>query len=742
MTTSWKGLEDSVLSLAHAKWGIPARPETIKGINHDCVIKYKKDFWIIIEITKEKNLDKLRGDVNRLSLSRQYLFSKHIYSECYFICENLSPISSLRTSCQGLNINIASIEEFSTELYDYEMYKNRRIEKNFGSDPNKDTVKYVHVKYEGENQFYSISDFCRSLTTGRNIILLGDFGTGKSRCIRELFNILNDINSTKLKFYPIAINLRDVWGARTYEDIVSIHLRALGLSALIDPTFRLTEENNLIFLLDGFDEIGTQSWGADSSEVKAAKMASLAGVRDIATKKKKGLFIVGREHYFDNDDEMFECLGLAPNQTTVCKCPDEFSDDEISAYLSQIGIEIAYPKWLPKKPLLCEYINSLGSKKIQTLLMGDDGEPEFWSHFIDKITDRDSEISTALPRGSIKKVLIELARMVRSKTDQMDPFSVYEIKQAFQKCVGRTATSDSEIMLQRLPGLGRFDSQSDERKFVDRYLIDGLISEDITRIIKEADTSCFSEDWINEASKKSVYYAAKFSNNSQQAIYSLIKKTENSKNTIIKGDLLHTLLCCDNNDDFKGLEISDTCFSKVDVSNKKISNLIIRNSLFEELNILKTTSCGFCIRDSIINKIVGITDKDSAPKWIANCEISSCAELHTKKSIRKQETLNLYQRHFLEIIQKLFFQSGVSRSEKAMYKHKTAEDYKAINSILTYLSGEKIVSINNRVGRDGNLYTPNRKETSRMQKIKDELHHSQDPIWLKITVMGENSSSH
>ena len=108
MTTTWKNFEKIVLNLASVKWGLSARPETINGINHDCVIKFKDNYWIIIEITKEKSLDKLRGDASRLSLTRSYLFSKEIFAECYFICEDLSPISSLRESCNGLNIKVFS----------------------------------------------------------------------------------------------------------------------------------------------------------------------------------------------------------------------------------------------------------------------------------------------------------------------------------------------------------------------------------------------------------------------------------------------------------------------------------------------------------------------------------------------------------------------------------------------------------------------------------------------------------
>jgi hypothetical protein len=70
-----------------------------------------------------------------------------------------------------------------------------------------------------------------------------------------------------------------------------------------------------------------------------------------------------------------------------------------------------------------------------------------------------------------------------------------------------------------------------------------------------------------------------------------------------------------------------------------------------------------------------------------------------------------------------------------MFKHKTSQDFKAINDILTFLNSEKIITISDRAGRDGNLYKPNRKYTNRMQSIKNELYNSKDIIWIHITSM-------
>ena len=75
---SWQQFEEHVRILASAKWNTPASPETINGVKCDCVLKPRKDYWVVIEITEENSLDKSRTDLGKFHTIKPFLFSKNI----------------------------------------------------------------------------------------------------------------------------------------------------------------------------------------------------------------------------------------------------------------------------------------------------------------------------------------------------------------------------------------------------------------------------------------------------------------------------------------------------------------------------------------------------------------------------------------------------------------------------------------------------------------------------------------
>lgn len=95
----WKELEEHVRDLASCHWASKANPETINGVSFDCVIKKRSDYWIIIEISKEETLDKLRTDIAKFAAVRAYLFSQSIYAESYFVCNH--PTEQMRVTGEG-----------------------------------------------------------------------------------------------------------------------------------------------------------------------------------------------------------------------------------------------------------------------------------------------------------------------------------------------------------------------------------------------------------------------------------------------------------------------------------------------------------------------------------------------------------------------------------------------------------------------------------------------------------------
>ena len=101
---------------------------------------------------------------------------------------------------------------------------------------------------------------------------------------------------------------------------------------------RALNRNSLVLLLDGFDELGSQSWSTDETRLRQLRARALAGVRDLITKTKPGCLIAGREHYFSSNEEMMTSLGLSNANTIILQAKDEFTNDELKSYFDAAGL--------------------------------------------------------------------------------------------------------------------------------------------------------------------------------------------------------------------------------------------------------------------------------------------------------------------------------------------------------------------------------------------------------------------
>ncbi len=152
-----------------------------------------------------------------------------------------------------------------------------------------------------------MEEIAKLLYDGKKIILLGNYGTGKSRCIQELFLFLSHYSADKV-FYPIAIDLRENWGTKRGHEIIQRHFDDLGIPELSKGLIKILEKESLCLLLDGFDEIGSQTWSDNPFKLSKIRTESLSGVKDLINKTKGGVIIAGREHYFNSDDELLNCF--------------------------------------------------------------------------------------------------------------------------------------------------------------------------------------------------------------------------------------------------------------------------------------------------------------------------------------------------------------------------------------------------------------------------------------------------
>ena len=313
MQRNWKSLEDHVRGIAQLRWNATCRPEHIDGMDFDGVVRVSADEIILIEITKERNLQKVRDDLNKIKPTKLRLATEGLVCRGFVILDQ-EPTNSMVEAGEKSHIAVMSAAAFERSFFDFNAYDSLRTKLPFGSaidakTGENDLITFVPVRYtlaSGQGSL-NVTDLVTQMLRRNRVVLTGDFGTGKSRCIKEVYTALcGQIRDAGA--FPIAINLRDHWSSSNALEILAGHLGNVGLSSSIDNLIRLLNSGHLILLLDGFDEIGAQSYDMRVDDRKALRRHAVRGIRDLLSKSKSGAIVTGRSHFFDSDEEMFTGL--------------------------------------------------------------------------------------------------------------------------------------------------------------------------------------------------------------------------------------------------------------------------------------------------------------------------------------------------------------------------------------------------------------------------------------------------
>lgn len=741
----WQILEGRVRRVASYIWDAEAQPEQINGVNIDAVLKREPDYWVCVEVSTSTTLDKLREDLAKFSSIRPFLQSQGIHVKCVFVSAS-DPPPSLKQTGEGSNVTVLSIEELERSFFDFGAYESARRLRPFGSAVNpisgeKDESAYVPVKYVDEtDESFTVSDIAARLLIGQKLILLGEYGTGKSRCFRELFTELarRAIGAGR---FPIAIDLRENWGTRRGHEIIRRHFDEMGLGAKADAIVKVYDQGNLIYLLDGFDEIGSQAWSDDQNKLRNIRSQSLSGVRDLLSNTKAGAIISGRAHYFNTDEEMFAALGLKKSDALVLRCKDEFTKDEMEQFLSRISHDLVLPTWLPKRPLICQTIANLDEDDLDQMFQEDGGDVAFWHRLIDVICEREARIAAVLDPASIKNVLRHLARSTRSKPANVGPLSTTEVNKAFEAALGFQPVDESAMMLQRLPALGRLTAESSDRQFIDVYILDGLRGLDVSHTVKTPRDGCENDPWSNplqplgQAVAASDIHVGTYENKSD-AYIKHAKKCAAGRNKILASDIVASLADAGSPMgllDYKGVRIADGHFTTLDFTSSEPSNLTIIESFIEDLYLPAVRPVGCEIARCVITAMHRVSSAQGVPDWIKEPTVERFETVSTVSQIKAAD-LTPSQRILITMIKKTFFQKGSGRKEEALIRglgatRATADPGKVLNLLIR----EKVLETHKGSGGGGTIYSPNRALAARMRQMISELTLSKDPIWQAVS---------
>jgi len=736
--TTWKNAEANVRIAAGSIWGKEFKSTLVHGRQIDAYAILDEKRCVAIEVTEVKNINKIQDDLNKLIHVRNANFSGgYVQTDCVCVT-TYEPTLPMRSAGQTINIDVISIEDFQARFLPFEEYSRARTMAPFGSaiDPDtgqKDNTKYVLVSFITQRgSEVTTADVSKEVAAGKLLVLTGEYGTGKRKCVEQVFNTVAADAWETLRF-PIAIDLRKAWGLKDRYEIIRRHLQDLNLASQADAFIKAYNAGMLVLLLDGFDELGVQLWSDDSSALKVMRYDALSGVRDLIANQKNGILICGRDHYFDNNEELLAALGLASADVRLLRTKDEFSIEEITEFLKLNEKDIDIPQWLPRKPLTCEFFLRV-FKEVGTQFTDEIDLVQFWDLLINAVCEREARIHTSFNLDTIKRILIEVASVTRTKAGNVGPLSLSEIQAAFERVVGHAPIEQASVLLQRLPGLGRTAADSEERRFVDTYLLDGLRASDVIFIIDRGDTRAAASTWVNPLSENGLLICGRkiSSLNLLEEALGFLKANAKAKNQTLLFDIVASLLVAGVNEiDFGGTYIDAGHASILDFSQARTRNLHVENSIIENINIAGASVSNVRLRQNAIGTLEGISSQDAIPDWLRENSVDLFSSVATTSRIRAANLLPT-QKVLVTVLRKTFFQKGSGRKEEALLRGlgklvKSGD----LDRIVGKLISEGLLT--KQRGDSGDLYVPVRSETRRAGDMLAELSLSQDSIWTFVS---------
>ncbi|MBY8825121.1 hypothetical protein [Sphingomonas colocasiae] len=736
---SWAKLESEVRAVVNLRYGRAAEAIRLdNGVNHDCVCKISERNWVIVEITRNDNVDKIRVDVNRLVMTRSQKFTQnHIMCECIIVL-GFEPTPSMRDAAESNGIQILSASRFISIFFDQGRYNSVRNDVQFGSavdiiSGNPDTRPYIPVSYDDKtrSKSYDINEISRKLTSGQNVVLTGSFGSGKSRCYKEVFSVISNQENT----YCISIDLREIGALASDHQIIRAHFEQIALDDLGEPAIRLLNTGRLIILLDGFDEMGGAQWSDDPQRLKEIRRRTLAPVRKLV-EKSRATFISGRDHYFNNDEELLDALGIDADKSVHLECQEEFSQEQINQFLNSYEIDTALPDWLPKRPLLYQIVVELTAAGQPIMIDKANGHAELWDHIAKLICRREARINLNFEEDMIYDLLKRIGRQSRKYRDDVEPVTLEDLKSAYKNIRGYEPADEDAVLLQKLPGLGRISYDSNDRRFVDKYLVDGFRGSDLSTFLHIQDEDLSDDTWINSLEALGLSIVGKEISECSllSPVLALAKRAADRGNSVLAADLISAIGFSDYEEiDGGGMVISGAEIRILDLSLCRYKNITFESCIIHHLQVPSYKAEFIRIKYCEIGKIIGVANRQGVPTWISESNIGEFDNIGNIASIKNLK-LSTAQRILCVILHKTFFQPGRGRQEEALLRGLGQVDQdNNTRDILRILIRNGFLSTER--GRHGHLYVPDIRKKPIASKIINLQAQCGEAVWDEVSAL-------
>lgn len=708
----------------------------------------------LVECTTSRTMQKAVDDINKsVKLSRD-LRRQHPDKavQCWFITadEPTPDQRSVATKVKEVRVHAVSYDIFRTRLINASSYLAHRRDYAFGSARNLsdgsakiNRSEYVELDLLrlADSALFSTKDISEyMLLSGmKRIVILGDYGAGKSMTLHEIYLKVADAYSQgRTPLFPVYINLRDHSGQQEPVEVLERHARRVGF----DPPHHLVRAwraGFVVLILDGFDELSTTGWIAFNRRLKDTRFSTVEAVRRFVreTPPEAPVIVAGRVSYFDEEKECLNALGIKDGTASVLSLND-FTEEQISRYLRKLGIEGTLPAWLPSRPLLIGALASRGA--LGAGVIGDESvEPgEGWENLLRAVCEREAATHEVVDAETIREVIEQLASIARAKGGLTAPLPLRDMASAYMQVRGIEPDERVQTLLLRLPGLGRAVEGDDARAFVDIDFASAASAGDVTRFI---DNPFGMSDRPIQSVKEVLQEVGV-----AVALSQLVRKGIPSEKVYVA--LHEAVKQGDVSLAEHGLAVD---LAKIVVSGsipepRNIQQLTLREVSIEELDLTDTThaGAGLTFKQCLISTLYlpeNAAADNNLPKFI-QCELEhvdgrvdetnlaasmfkDCtfgtfsATLATNAAVMDARDLEPGVKVLVTVLRKLFLQKGAGRKQNAFYRGiggASGTTTKIVDKILDSLENADFARPTKQGGAE-RVWYPNRRLAARAKAI-------------------------
>lgn len=701
----------------------------------------------LIMATTSSKLSKVKEDVNRLLLAAEVEEKRHNLAKMWIIVEKQAEGPHI-TYAQAQKVELLTLQQFRSRFFNGRDYLAKRDQAAFGSardietgSPKIASDEYVEPPMTDveSGARMTLKAIVSQILAGRVVILIGPFGCGKSLTLREVWFRLRDLYlSGNVGSVPVAINLREHWGAQYADEILQRHARSLGFEpeAALITAWR---GGMALLLVDGFDEMAAQGIVTLESVhvLRRIRQEALVGVKNLLamTAESAGALITGRDHYFDDRPEMSYALGVGA-RSPICVRIEEFDEPQARLYLRKKGYEGELPGWLPRKALFLGYLARHDLLTEVLAIDGNAGQARAWAEFLGLVCKREADHDRAvMDPETVQRVLEFLSIRVRSTLSGHGPIPASMLAQAYVEVSGQ-APGDAVLMqLQRLPGLTERDAEPGTRTFVEEEFLEALQGAAIARFLVEGHASGrvstrkqtrFSEPrlddtrWLEPLGPVGCAVAALELRDQKWSLEGVCEAARIRPSSQLGGDLVQIALDWASEEgaplDVGSLELTGARLRRLDLDEHPVQGLRLKDCIVDEVVIGRFASASSLdLSATVVRVMGGIAARAAVPAGITlheDVEVEKFEQMATTDSLIALE-LDSRTRALLTVLKKLFRQRGAGRVIGAFHRGVPHDVDLHVEGVIRLLESEGMV------WRHRDVCHPVRREARRANAILD-----------------------